>query len=145
MYIKNGKPYYLPWEAFQINRYQEFLFRYKYIAVEGTYKELNPPATGFKLFYELYLKFLGDVATGIFHDYFKRGIDRFDEKKEYEWVYKRFMLWWHDVFFESCIKTAGGRFFTYIIVPVTFLANTIIYLLIMTIMNCCRRKKIKTN
>jgi hypothetical protein len=54
VYIKNGKPYYLPWEAFQINRYQEFLFRYKYLAVEGSYKELNPPATGFMLFFELY-------------------------------------------------------------------------------------------
>ena len=79
VFIKGGKPYYLPWDAWQINKFEEFMVRYEEICLSGAYTRLYPSVSGYLIYIEYYSKWLGERTKILYHNYFKLAVYTYDE------------------------------------------------------------------
>ena len=58
IFIKDGKPYYMPWTAIGYNKMLEFMIRYEEIGIDAL-KELQPIPTKYSIYLEYYKKNIG--------------------------------------------------------------------------------------
>ena len=58
IFIKDGKPYYMPWNAVGFNRMLEFMIRYDEICIDAL-EDLKPIPTGALIYLEYYKKNIG--------------------------------------------------------------------------------------
>lgn len=58
IFIKDGKPYYMPWVEMGYNRMLEFMIRYEELSIPAR-EELYPIPVGFEIYPQYYLKNIG--------------------------------------------------------------------------------------
>jgi len=130
----------MPWDSWQMNKFEEFMIRYEAIATEGSYHTLYPLADTKMIYFEYYQQHLGEFSKAFFQNYLKWFIHEFDEELTHQWLYKDFMYWYHDQIFEANIKTAGRRLFSNLLLPLACLVLLILYLICRCCCACCCRK-----
>ena len=138
IFIKDGKPYYMPWNAVGFNRMLEFMIRYDEICIDA-FEELHPIPSGVSIYLEYYKK---NIGWGFRHiEYFLNFVvfpvyEHFDPEAPY-WPRDKinqvkFRYW------DSHPKTGGKRAFVEILLP----AAIVLILLCGCCCRCCCRKKV---